>query len=65
MAREMTAAEAAALIRPTDSIGVPLGTGQPASLLHALGVGGRARALAEIADPEFRDQLRAAAEPLR
>jgi len=33
----MTAAEAAALVRPDDTIGVPLGTGQPVSLIHALG----------------------------
>jgi acyl-CoA hydrolase len=31
------AATAAALIRPTDSLAVPLGPGQPADLLHALG----------------------------
>jgi len=37
MPAELTPAEAAALLRPTDSIGVPLGPGQPASLLHALG----------------------------
>jgi acyl-CoA hydrolase len=33
----MTPAEAAALVRPVDSIGLPLGPGQPASLVHALG----------------------------
>ncbi len=35
--KEMTAAEAAALVRPDDSIGLPLGTGQPVTLIHALG----------------------------
>lgn len=34
---DLTASEAAALLRPTDSLGVPLGPGQPTSLLHALG----------------------------
>ena len=33
----MTEAEAAALVRPDDSVGVPLGPGQPVTLLHALG----------------------------
>lgn len=33
----LTAAEAATLLRPTDSLGVPLGPGQPGDLLHALG----------------------------
>jgi acyl-CoA hydrolase len=33
----MTPQEAAALVRPVDSIGLPLGTGQPVSLVHALG----------------------------
>ena len=33
----MTPAEAATLLRPTDSLGVPLGPGQPAAFLHALG----------------------------
>jgi acyl-CoA hydrolase len=33
----MTPQEAAALIRPVDSLGLPLGLGQPASLIHALG----------------------------
>lgn len=32
-----TAAEAAALVRPTDSLGLPLGPGQPPGFLHALG----------------------------
>ena len=36
-ARVCTAAQAAALIRPRDSLGVPLGPGQPAAFLHALG----------------------------
>jgi acyl-CoA hydrolase len=36
-ARVCTAAEAAALIRPRDSLGVPLGPGQPVAFLHALG----------------------------
>ena len=33
----LTAAEAAALLRPTDSLGIPLGPGQPGDFLHALG----------------------------
>ena len=32
-----TLAEAAALVRPVDTVGVPLGPGQPAAFLHALG----------------------------
>jgi acyl-CoA hydrolase len=32
-----TLKEAAALVRPVDTIGVPLGPGQPAAFLHALG----------------------------
>ena len=32
-----TPAEAAALVRPVDTIGVPLGPGQPSAFLHALG----------------------------
>src|SRR4051794_6152147 len=36
MARTVTAEEAAALLRPTDSLGLPLGPTQPAALLHAL-----------------------------
>lgn len=32
-----TAAEAAALLRPRDSLAVPLATGQPSAFLHALG----------------------------
>ena len=36
-ARVCTAAEAAALVRPRDAIGVPLGPGQPTTFLHALG----------------------------
>jgi acyl-CoA hydrolase len=34
--RELTPAEAAALLRPRDTLGLPLGPGQPATLLHAL-----------------------------
>ncbi len=37
VATEMTAIEAAALLRPVDAIGVPLGPGQPIEFLHALG----------------------------
>ncbi len=37
MPRELSAAEAAALVRPVDVLGVPLGPGQPAAFLHALG----------------------------
>lgn len=37
MARTMTPAEAASLIRDTDSVAVPLGPGIPGGLLHALG----------------------------
>lgn len=33
----LTAAEAAALVRPTDVVGIPLGPGQPGDFLHALG----------------------------
>ncbi|MFM8305032.1 MAG: acetyl-CoA hydrolase/transferase family protein [Actinomycetota bacterium] len=36
-ARVCTAAEAAALVRSRDSLGIPLGPGQPAAFLHALG----------------------------
>lgn len=35
--RPVSAAEAAALLRPVDRLGVPLGPGQPKALLHALG----------------------------
>jgi acyl-CoA hydrolase len=35
--RTGTPAEAAALVRPDDTLGIPLGPGHPASLLHALG----------------------------
>jgi len=35
--RTLTAAEAAAEIRPTDTFGMPLGPGQPVSLLEAMG----------------------------
>lgn len=37
MSRPHTAADAAALIRPTDTLGIPLGPGHPVELLHALG----------------------------
>ena len=33
----MTATDAAALLRPADSLGIPLGPGQPSAFLHALG----------------------------
>ena len=33
----LTAAEAAAVLRRTDSLGIPLGPGQPGDFLHALG----------------------------
>lgn len=36
-ARRLSAPEAAALLRPTDTLGVPLGPGQPGAFLHALG----------------------------
>ncbi|MBM3658852.1 MAG: acetyl-CoA hydrolase/transferase family protein [Actinobacteria bacterium] len=36
-ARVCTAAEAAALVRQRDAVGVPLGPGQPTTFLHALG----------------------------
>ncbi len=35
--RSLSAKEAAALVRATDSLAVPLGPGQPGALLHALG----------------------------
>ena len=34
---QLSPEEAAARLRPVDSLGIPLGPGQPASLLHALG----------------------------
>ncbi len=37
MTRHATAAEAGAILRPTDTLGIPLGPGQPSALLHALG----------------------------
>jgi acyl-CoA hydrolase len=37
VAETLSLAEAAALVRPRDALGVPLGPGQPAALLHALG----------------------------
>jgi acyl-CoA hydrolase len=36
-ARELSAAEAVALLRPVDSLAIPLGPGAPAGFLHALG----------------------------
>jgi acyl-CoA hydrolase len=36
-AREMSAADAAALLRPADTLALPLGPGAPTGLLHALG----------------------------
>ena len=33
----MTPPDAAALLRPADSLGIPLGPGQPSAFLHALG----------------------------
>jgi len=35
--RRLSATEAAALVRPVDSMAIPLGPGQPQELLHALG----------------------------
>jgi len=35
--RTLSAADAAGLVRPVDGLAIPLGPGQPASLLHALG----------------------------
>jgi len=37
MAEHLTASEAAALVRPTDVVGIPLGPGHPGAFLHALG----------------------------
>ncbi len=37
MTQLLSADEAAALVRPTDSLGIPLGPGQPPALLEALG----------------------------
>lgn len=36
-ARELSAADAAALLRPVDTLAIPLGPGAPGALLHALG----------------------------
>ncbi|MFO1536642.1 MAG: 4-hydroxybutyrate CoA-transferase, partial [Actinomycetota bacterium] len=36
-ARIATVAEAAAVLRPRDALGIPLGPGQPTTFLHALG----------------------------
>src|SRR6202162_903891 len=36
-ARELSADDAAALLRPVDTLAVPLGPGAPGGLLHALG----------------------------
>ena len=35
--QRLTPGEAAALVRPRDSLGIPLGPGQPSAFLHALG----------------------------
>jgi len=35
--RELSATDAAALLRPTDTMAIPLGPGAPAAVLHALG----------------------------
>jgi acyl-CoA hydrolase len=43
--RRCSAREAAALVRPEDSLGVPLGPGQPGAFLHALGERDDLRAL--------------------
>ena len=37
MARELTAEQAAALLNPVDTLGIPLGPGQPPAFLRALG----------------------------
>ncbi|MEO6627175.1 MAG: acetyl-CoA hydrolase/transferase C-terminal domain-containing protein [Aquihabitans sp.] len=37
MTKVLTATEAAALLRPTDVLGIPLGPGHPGAFLHALG----------------------------
>lgn len=37
MARELSVGEAAALVRPRDTLGIPLGPGQPPALLRELG----------------------------
>jgi len=44
-ARVLTLAEAAACVRPDDTLGVPLGPGQPGAFLHALGARDDWRAL--------------------
>src|SRR6476659_1545064 len=36
-ARRLSPTDAAALVRATDTLGIPLGPGQPAEFLHALG----------------------------
>ena len=36
-ARELSASDAAALLRPVDTLAIPLGPGAPGGLLHALG----------------------------
>jgi hypothetical protein len=36
-ASELSVAEAAALVRPVDTLALPLGPGAPPGLLHALG----------------------------
>ena len=37
MTQRLTPDEAAALVRPTDIVGIPLGPGHPGAFLHALG----------------------------
>ncbi|MCU1697315.1 MAG: cat1 [Mycobacterium sp.] len=37
MPQELTAEQAAALLKPTDTLGIPLGPGQPPAILRALG----------------------------
>jgi acyl-CoA hydrolase len=37
MAERISADEAAARVRPEDSVGIPLATGQPPALMEALG----------------------------
>jgi len=37
MVERMTAEQAAALVRPVDVVGIPLGPGHPGSLIHAMG----------------------------
>ena len=37
MAKHLSADQAAALVRPVDIVGIPLGPGHPGAFLHALG----------------------------